>query len=293
MSPFSRMIRGMKKVIINADDFGLCRPVNEGIVKAHREGILTSTTLMTNTPGFDEAVALARQNPKLGVGVHLNIVRGRPLSLPEDIPGLLGPDGRFPAKPALILRKIATRRIAPGEIERELRAQIEKALASGLVLTHLDSEKHIHVFPPVFRIVIRLAREYGFRRVRFIREIRLSRHVGQAVKAAFLSACCARVRWEIRAAGLVCADAFYGISNSGRMNAAALRRILRRVREGSAEVMVHPGFQTPELFELESEVGRYYINRFRERELRALLDPGLRPFVRDLGLSLVDFSGIE
>ena len=283
----------MKKVIINADDFGLCRPVNEGIVKAHRQGILTSATLMTNTPGFDEAVALARQNPKLGVGVHLNIVRGRPLSPPEDIPGLLGPDGRFSAKPALIVRKIATRRIAPGEIERELRAQIEKALASGLVLTHLDSEKHIHAFPPVFRIVIRLAREYGFRRVRFIRELRPSRHVGQAVKAAFLSACCARMRGEIRAAGLVYAGAFYGISNSGRMNAAALRRILRRVRDGSAEVMVHPGFQTPELFELESEVGRYYINRFRERELRALLDPGLRPLVRRLGLSLVDFSGIE
>jgi hopanoid biosynthesis associated protein HpnK len=283
----------MKKVIINADDFGLCRPVNEGIVKAHREGILTSATLMTNTPGFDEAVALARQNPKLGVGVHLNIVRGRPLSPPEDIPGLLGPDGRFPAKPALILRKIAAGRIDPGEIEREFRAQIEKALASGLVLTHLDSEKHIHAFPPVFRIVIRLAREYGFRRVRFIREIRPSRHVGQAVKAAFLSACCARVRGEIRAAGLVCAGAFYGISNSGRMNAAALRRILGRVRDGSAEVMVHPGFQTAELFELESEVGRYYINRFREQELRALLDPGLRPLVRKLGLSLVDFSGIE
>jgi hopanoid biosynthesis associated protein HpnK len=282
----------MKKVIINADDFGLCRPVNEGIVKAHRDGILTSATLMTNTPGFEEAAALAKDHSRLGVGVHLNLVRGRPLSRPEDIRGLVGREGRFLAKPSIILRRIVSGRIAAAEIERELRTQIEKALASGLVLTHLDSEKHLHAFPPVFRVVLKIAREYGFRRVRFIREYRLSRQVGQSLKAAFLSVCCARARGAVKAAGLVNPDAFYGISNSGRMTAPALRRIFERLGEGTAEIMVHPGFQTPELFEVEAEVGGYYINRFRERELRALLDPGLPPLVRALGIELVDFRGI-
>jgi predicted glycoside hydrolase/deacetylase ChbG (UPF0249 family) len=283
----------MKKVIINADDFGLCGPVNEGIVKAHRDGILTSATLMANTPGFDQAVGLAKANPGLGVGVHLNIVRGRPLSRPEDVPSLLGKDGRFLARPGAILRKIAAGRISSAEIERELRVQIERALSSGLALTHLDSEKHVHAFPPVFRIVVRLARFYGFRRVRFIREIRLTRHLGQSAKAAFLSACCAVAGPDVRGAGLVFPGAFYGICNSGRMTALALRRILGRVRADSAEIMVHPGFQTPELFALGSEVGRYYINRFRERELEALLDPGLRPLARSLGLEMINFSGIE
>jgi hopanoid biosynthesis associated protein HpnK len=282
----------MKKVIINADDFGLCRPVNEGIVLAHSEGILTSATLMANTPGFDEAVARAKDNPRLGVGVHLNLVRGRPLSRPEEVPGLVGRDGRFLFKPSSLIRKIASGRIRTSELERELRAQVEKALASGLSLTHLDSEKHLHAFPPVFRVVIRLAREYGFQRVRFINEIRLSGHVGQSLKAAFLSACCLRMRGEVQKAGLVNPDAFYGICNSGRMTAAALGKIFRRLPDGAAEVMVHPGFQTPELFEVEREVGRYYINRFRERELRALLDPGLPPILRELGIDLINFSGI-
>ncbi|MBM3310283.1 MAG: ChbG/HpnK family deacetylase [Candidatus Aminicenantes bacterium] len=292
MSPFSRKRRGMKKAILNADDFGLCRPVNEGIVRAHREGILTSATLMTTTPGFDEAVGLAKDNPRLGVGVHLNLVRGRPLSRPEDIPGLLGADGRFLGRPLRVLRRVVSGRISAGELERELRAQVEKALASGLALTHLDSEKHLHAFPPVFRTVLKVARAYGFRRVRFIRECRLSRHPVQSLKAAFLSACSARMRTELRAEGFVNPGAFYGISNSGRMTVPALRRILERLGEGTSEIMVHPGFETPELFEAENEVGRYYINRFRERELRTLLDPVFPPLVRRLGVELVDFRGI-
>jgi hopanoid biosynthesis associated protein HpnK len=289
---FSRKRRGMKKVVINADDFGLCRPVNEGIIRAHREGILTSATLMTTTPGFEEAVELAKANPRLGVGVHLNLVRGRPLSRAEDIPGLLGPDGRFLGRPGRILRRVVSGRISAGELERELRAQVERAIASGLPLTHLDSEKHLHAFPPVFRAVIKVARAYGFGRVRFIREYRLSRHPVQSLKAAFLSACSARVRSDLRAEGFVNPGAFYGISNSGRMTVPTLRRILGRLGEGTAEIMVHPGFETPELFEVEKEVGRYYINRFREQELRTLIDPSFPPLVRTLGLELVDFRGI-
>jgi len=282
----------MKKVIINADDFGLCAPVNEGIILAHRQGILTSATLMANTPGFDQAVALARENPTLGVGVHLNIVRGRPLSSRETIPSLLGPDGRFLAKPGRILRQLATGRIKPVEIERELRAQIEKALATGLPLTHLDSEKHMHAAPAVFKIALKLGGEYGFRKIRFIREYALAKHPVQSLKAAYLSACCGRMKRRVLAAGFVITDAFYGICNSGRMSAGAFRRIFQRLGEGSAEIMVHPGFRTPALFAVESEVGRYYINAFRERELQALLDPGLPAIARGQDIELIGFNGI-
>jgi len=282
----------MKKIIINADDFGLCAPVNEGIILAHRRGILTSATLMTNTPGFGQAVALARENPTLGVGVHLNIVRGRPLSPPETVPSLLGSDGRFLANPGRILRRLATGRIRPAEIERELKAQIEKALATGLALTHLDSEKHMHAAPAVFKIVLRLGREYGFRKIRFIREYALSRYPVQTLKAAYLSVCCGLMKRRVRAAGFVITDSFYGICNSGRMSATRFRRIFRRVGEGTAEIGVHPGFQSPELFAVEAEVGRYYINAFREDELQALLDPGLPAVARAANVELVNFNGI-
>jgi hopanoid biosynthesis associated protein HpnK len=282
----------MKKIIINADDFGLCAPVNEGIALAHRRGVLTSATLMTNTPGFDQAVALARENPALGVGIHLNIVRGRPLSPPETIPTLIGRDGRFPADAGRILRNLALGRIKADEIERELRAQIEKALATGLPLTHLDSEKHLHAAPPVFKIALRLGKEYGFRKIRFIRECAISRHPAQSLKAAWLSACCGLMKRRVREAGFVITDAFYGICNSGRMSALRLRRIFQSAGEGTAEIGLHPGFQTPELFAVEAEVGRYYINAFRERELQALLDPGLPAIARAANVALVNFNGI-
>ncbi|MBN1938923.1 MAG: ChbG/HpnK family deacetylase [Candidatus Aminicenantes bacterium] len=282
----------MRKIIINADDFGLCAPVSEGIVLAHRRGILTSATLMVNTPGFDQAVSLARETPTLGVGLHLNIVRGRPLSPPGTIPSLLGPDGRFLAKPGRILRDLALGRIASSEIERELRAQMEKGQATGLPLTHLDSEKHMHAFPPVFKIVLRLGREFGFRKVRFIREWGLSRHPVQSLKAAWLSTGCALMRRRVLEAGFVITERFYGICNSGRMDASRYREIFRRGGEGTAEIGVHPGFQSAELFDVEAEVGRYYINAFREGELQALLDPGLPAIARRAGVELVNFNGI-
>jgi chitin disaccharide deacetylase len=282
----------MKKVIINADDFGLCPAVNEGIVLAHRQGILTSATLMANVSGFDQAVALARENPGLGIGVHLNIVRGRPLSPPGTIPTLIGPDGRFPAEAGRIMRRLAAGRIKPAEIERELRAQIEKALATGLPLTHLDSEKHMHALPPVFKVALRLGGEYGIRRIRFIREYSLSLRISRSAKAAFFSLCCRSMLRRIREAGFVITDAFYGICNSGRMSSAEFRRLFPRLGEGTTEIMVHPGFRPADPAALEAEVGRYYINDFRERELQALLDPGLPAIARANGIEWIGFNGI-
>jgi hopanoid biosynthesis associated protein HpnK len=282
----------MKKAIINADDFGLCPAVNEGIILAHRQGILTSATLMANTSGFEQAVALARENPALGVGLHLNIVRGRPVSPPETIPTLLGPDGRFPSEAGRIIRRVATRRIKPAEIERDLRAQIEKVLAAGRPLTHFDSEKHMHALPPVFKVALKLGAEYGIRKIRFIREYSLSRRISRSAKAAFLSLCCRSMKRRVLAAGFVITDAFYGICNSGRMNAAVLRRLVRRLGEGTTEIMVHPGFRPADPAVVEAEVGRYYINDFRELELQALLDPGLPAIARASEVEWIGFNGI-
>jgi hopanoid biosynthesis associated protein HpnK len=283
----------MSSIIINADDFGLCSCVNEGIIFAHKNGVLSSATLMANMPGFGQAVALSAENPGLGVGVHLNLLRGLPLSPPAVVPALLGPDGRFLVSPAKLLARIVSGRAGRDQVEREMRAQIEKALRAGIIPSHLDSEKHLHAFPPVFRVVIGLAAEYGIKKVRYIREFRLSRHASQSAKAVFLSLCSARVRARIGAAGLVIVDRFYGICNSGRMTAAALRRLIERPGEGSAEIMVHPGYARPELFALEALTGPYYINRFREGELRAAADPSLRALFDGRSRRLIDYRGLE
>jgi hopanoid biosynthesis associated protein HpnK len=282
----------MIKVIVNADDFGFCAGVNEGIVLAHREGILTSATLMANAPGFDQAVALARENPNLGVGVHLNIVRGRPVSDPARIPSAVGPDGRFWGSVYRIMRKHYARRIRPAEVEAEWRAQVERVLGAGIVPTHLDSEKHMHTFPPYFRIALDVARAYGIRAVRLINERRLSLSPAQSVKTLFIAACCRSVRKDVRDRGIMTVDRFHGVSHSGRMTAPRLGRILERAGEGVHEIMTHPGRLTEELLALEREFGSYYINNLREVELAALLEPDLKRVVRERGIRLISYGGM-
>ncbi|MGB8953150.1 MAG: ChbG/HpnK family deacetylase [Candidatus Aminicenantales bacterium] len=280
----------MKRVIINADDFGLCRSVNEGVILAYQKGVLSSATIMANTPGFDQAVELAKENPGLGVGVHLNIVRGKPLSSVQKIKSLVGSDGRFLNKAGVLIRRIAAKKIAAEEVEEEFRAQIEKVLKAGIQPTHLDSEKHIHIFPSVFKTTIGLAEEYGIHSVRYIQEFRLTPRLTRSLKAFLISIAAAQGKRFLES-GIVITDRFYGICYSGRMTSGRLRKILVSLREGTAEIMVHPGFVTPELFALE-EVGPYYINKYRETELNALLDAGLRDLLKSREIQLIHFGGL-
>jgi hopanoid biosynthesis associated protein HpnK len=282
----------MIKVIVNADDFGFCPSVSEGIVLAHREGILTSATLMANAPGFGQAVALSRENPELGVGVHLNIVRGRPVSEPARIPSAVAPDGRFWGSVYKIMRKYWARSIRAADVEAEWRSQVEKVLAAGIVPTHLDSEKHMHTFPPFFRIALKVARAYDIKAVRFIDERCLSLSPAQSFKSVFIAACCRSMRKTIRGHGLMTVDRFHGVCHSGRMTAPRIRRILERAGEGTSEIMVHPGRLSEELLALEREFGSYYINNLREVELRALVDPDLKRVVRERGIRLISYGGM-
>jgi hopanoid biosynthesis associated protein HpnK len=282
----------MRRAIINADDFGLCRGVNEGIIKAHREGVLTSTTLMANMPGFEHAVALSRENPRLGVGIHLNLLRGRPVAPPDEVPSLLAPSGLMWGSVYVFLRRLWAGRISPSDIETELRAQVEKVLQAGVPATHADSEKHIHTIPAVFRTVARLLPEYGLRRVRFINEFCLSLQPAQTAKALAISLSCRRMRRRLREHAIMTADRFYGLCGSGRMTVPRLARILERLGEGTAEIMLHPGYMTDELIALERLTGSYYINNRRELELGTLLDPGIREVVARRAIELITFREI-
>jgi predicted glycoside hydrolase/deacetylase ChbG (UPF0249 family) len=144
----------MKRLIVNADDFGLCQGANLGILRAHDAGIVTSATLMVTMPGAPEAFELAKSLPTLGVGLHINLTAGRPLR--GDVPSLTGPDGAFLRLPALGERALQA------DLEQEIGAQVEAFLAAGLTPTHLDSHHHVHLeIPGVGAIVARLGRELG------------------------------------------------------------------------------------------------------------------------------------
>lgn len=280
----------MKKVIINADDFGLVQGVNEGIVKAHQEGILTSATLMANMPGFEEAVVLAIANPKLGVGVHLNILRGQPVSPGQNVKSLLSKELHFIPSVSSLLRRIVWKRINFDEVEREFRAQVEKVLGSGIEPSHIDSEKHIHLIRPLFRIVLKLAKEYKIDKVRFIREYCISPRPAQMFKSIFISLSSTSMKKRMVEEEVRSPDNFYGVCDSGLITKAKLQKALRGAKEGVTEIMVHPGFITQEMIELEKQIGPYYINAFREKELNALLDEKLPKVIDDLGIQLINFN---
>ncbi|MGQ9470750.1 MAG: carbohydrate deacetylase [Candidatus Aminicenantales bacterium] len=277
------------RVIVNADDFGLCSGVNQGIVQAYRHGILTSASLMTNTPGFEEAVALAQENPGLGIGVHLNIVRGVPLLPPEKVSTIVRRDGYFFGKVFPLFSGIWRKKVNLEEIEREWRAQIEKALGTGVQVTHLDSEKHVHTFPPLFRLCLKLAAEHGIFRVRFIRERCLSWPLAQMVKAAVVTRWCLSQKPNLEGMGIKVTDHFLGFCRAGKVTARWLRKVLEHLPEGTTEIMTHPGYLTSDLLRLEKNFGSYYINRRREVELKALLAPELKALVQKLKVQLISY----
>jgi predicted glycoside hydrolase/deacetylase ChbG (UPF0249 family) len=156
----------MKRLIINADDFGFTKGINAGIVRAHRTGIVTSTTLMANGEAFEEAIDLAQANPSLGVGCHLSIVGGDPVAPKSQIKSLLETDGELPPTLTRLALKLARRSVRHEEIVIEFRAQLERITRRGIKLTHLDTHKHSHTQPQVMRALAVVAAEFGIKCVR-------------------------------------------------------------------------------------------------------------------------------
>jgi chitin disaccharide deacetylase len=262
----------LKFLITNADDFGYTRDVNEGIIHAHRQGILTATTLMATGAAFDHAVALARENPTLDVGVHLVLV---------------GSDG-FPPTVAQLIRQIAVGRI---RIYDELAAQVRKVQNSGLQPTHLDTHKHTHLLPPVLNAVARIASEFKIPWVR--RPFDLPLHGGgvpwqrQAVSRTlgFARAGFHRVlkRHQCRTT-----DHFAGFQLTGHYDAAELARLIRGLPEGSTEFMCHPGFCTQEL-----QAARTRLKESRRRELDALTSQEVRKAIQESNVTLARYTEIR
>ena len=152
-------------LVVNGDDFGYSEAINEAIARCHREGVLTSATLLVNRPATGAALALARATPTLGVGLHLNLTEGPPVLPPEEVPSLVERGGHFRPFPAQ-LRAIVEGRARTVEVERELRAQFDLLLGRGLLPTHVDGHLHVHAYPRVLSLTLRLMAEFGVRAMR-------------------------------------------------------------------------------------------------------------------------------
>ena len=236
----------MKRLIVNADDFGLHSEVNHGIIEGYRRGCLRSTSFMAGGRAAEEAAALARENPDLGVGLHLTFVAERPVLPPEKIPSLVDDDGFLWADHMVFIKRFIAGKISLAEVRAECEAQFLRAKALGLSLSHIDSHQHLHVLPKIRTIVLALAKQYGVHKIRLPGEAYfftggypapLFRHVAKA-GLTFL----ARAgRPLFRDAGVLTPAHFFGMLAGGHMLPAHFLAVLRALPEGTSEIMVHPG----------------------------------------------------
>lgn len=288
----------MKNLILNADDFGLTKGVNEAIVRAHRDGILTSATLMANMPAFEDAVERARENPSLGIGVHLVLLGGRPIARPEEVASLVDGNGEFPQSLATFVAKVTSGLIRQEHIETELRSQIEKVRASGIEPSHVDTHKHTHAHPKVMESVARVARECGVMRVRKpFEDLRDSwastRDSRSAALPQLAAATAARVACRsfeaiCRRYGLRSPDRFLGLATTGGISAVVLRSLIDTVSEGNTEIMLHPGICDADLAQTGSR-----LQMQRQTELDALLAPELKGVLDERGIRLISYREVH
>jgi predicted glycoside hydrolase/deacetylase ChbG (UPF0249 family) len=266
----------LKKLIVNADDFGFTRDVNLGIIEAHRRGILTATTLMANGSAFGEAVRLARENPTLDVGCHLVLVGGN---------SLVDTNRAFPLNVRGMLRSIVSGRLNPYD---ELRPQVLRILDAGIVPTHLDTHKHTHLFPPVLSAVARLAQEFGIQWVRRPFDLPLTLG-GTPWTTRAVSRGLQLVRGRFHAVltrhGCRTTDHFAGFQMTGRLDAAGVVSLLGSLPQGTTEFMTHPGFHGPEL-----EAARTRLKASRAQELAALTSSEVRRALDHHGIVLTRYS---
>ncbi|MDU2065885.1 MAG: ChbG/HpnK family deacetylase [Sporomusaceae bacterium] len=284
------MRKEQKRLIVNADDFGLHPLVNAGIVEGHKAGCITSTSLMPGGAAFTEAVALAKEIPDLGIGIHLTLVGGeKPLCQPEEIPSLVAENNCFAADYGSFLQKYFTGKIRRKEIEIELRAQVEKAMASGLSITHIDSHQHMHVVPGIVDIVIRLAQEYEIKAVRIPSESyfffgKYPCSLGRFLGRGALSLLAKQSRYAYAKAGLSQPDHFFGMLAGGSLLPEYFLEILKSLPEGTSEIMIHPGKENQKL-------SNNYPWRYHwQDELAAVLQEENRLLLAKNNIELISFK---
>jgi predicted glycoside hydrolase/deacetylase ChbG (UPF0249 family) len=288
----------VRNLIVNADDLAWAEGVNRGIAQAHRNGIVTSTTILANGAAFASAVELVKATPSLSVGVHLNLSDGKPVSLPETVPSIVNDRGEFKGGPEALLLRVARRNLRLKEVEIEWESQIQKVVNAGIQPTHLDGHKHVHMLPGMFEIVLRLAKRNNIAAVRISHEgssLRVALSSGekqniplvmkQGVQARVLKLLARDARALAEAAGIATTDYFCGISQTGELTIEGMKCLLQNLPEGATEMMCHPGFMDKELEESATR-----LQDSRELEVQILTSPDIRNLVASQGIRLIDYA---
>ncbi len=282
----------MKQLIVNADDFGLSSGANRAIISSWQEGILTSASLMTGGLAFDEAVAMAKENPGLQVGLHLTLVQGRAVVPHPGFPSLVDSRGDFSYDPVHAGMRYFFVKSLRKQLFTEIEAQIIKFRGTGLPLSHIDGHLNIHMHPTVFDILSGLMPKHGISTFRLSRErlgvdLRLAprRRIGKAADAFIFSRLARRCKPVLDRLGIGHTVEVKGLLNSGQMTEGYLLKAIETLQDGVTEIYFHPG-SLPD-----QELAKWMPDYFHEEELAALVSPRVKETLRAAGISLRNYRG--
>ena len=275
--------------IVNGDDFGFSTGVNQAIIKAHTDGVLTSTSLMVTGAAAEAAIALAQQHPTLGVGLHLVLVCGRAVLPAAQIPHLVDAQGNFPNNAALAGLKYQFSAAARRELRLEIRAQLEKFQQSGLKMSHVDGHLHLHAHPVVLGILIELAPEFGIKMMRlpfeeldFTLKLDPTHWLDKATGWWIFSQLRRLGERRLRQAGIGSAQRVYGLLKSGGITETYLVGLIPQIQAQYIEIYAHPAITHPE----EPSNGPLGAG---EQELEALLSNQVRDAFAAQGFTLTTY----
>jgi len=270
-----------RRLVVNADDFGLSRSVNEAVIRSHREGILTTASLMVNEPSCAEAVELAKQNPRLGVGLHLTLLMGHSALPPSEISGLVNGCGEFLNDPVKVGFKYFFQRRIREQLRKEIHAQFARFRATGLPLDHVNGHLHLHLHPTVFSILMEDAGALGIDRLRLTRDpfwvdvsLAPGQRVYRATHALIYFLLSRRARVPLRRRNIRHTHRVFGLLQNARADETYILKLLPLLPPGDSELYSHPS-----------------LDNFKH-EFEALVSPRVKTLAGKLGIELIRYRDL-
>lgn len=270
-----------RRLIVNADDFGRSASINQAVIRAHREGILTTASLMVNEAPCAEAVEMAKQNPELGVGLHLTLLMGRSARPPAEIPGLVNAQQEFLNDPVKVGFLYFFRRELREQLRKEIHAQFARFRATGLPLDHVNGHLHLHLHPTVFSILMEDAEELGIERMRLTRDpfwldvpLARGRRLYRAMHALIYFILSGRARARLEKNKIRHTQKVFGLLQNDRVDEAYISKLLPVLPAGDSELYSHPS-----------------LDNFKH-EFEALVSPQVKERVKTLGIRLIRYQDL-
>jgi chitin disaccharide deacetylase len=291
--PATTCVAAVKRLIVNADDFGASEEVNEAVIRAYREGVLTSTSLMVTGPAFEQAVGLAKETPGLAVGIHLVTVMGKSVLPHSEIPRLVDEHRNFPSNPVKAGLKYYFSPRARRELRKELAAQFEKFHSTGLPLSHIDGHLHLHVHPVIFNAALELGSKYGARHMRVpVEERRLALAFDRAnplqktVYALLFGALARYMKRELKTCSFTFPERVYGNLQSGRISEEYILYALEHLSADTNEIYFHPAVYAEDRV-LNGDERQCLI------EFETLTSARVKTRIESLGVRLINYAEID